>query len=256
MTRILTALVLIPTISYFVVWAHPWAFAAVLAAVGLLCYREFNTIAAAHGFEAPGWIGYPLGLLILLAPHLEWWTAPVAIFCLAYALTTKDLKDALPRGAALIAGVFYIFGSWRCAIGLREISPWWLFFALALNWVGDAAAMYVGRAFGRHKLAPRVSPGKSWEGSAASVVASLAFGFLLFPRVLPETPWWMIAALGLLGNVAGQVGDLAESALKRGAGLKDSGSSLPGHGGWLDRVDSSLFAVPAVYLAKQLLTLL
>jgi phosphatidate cytidylyltransferase len=135
----------------------------------------------------------------------------------------------------------------RCAIDLRGISQYWLFFALSLNWVGDIAALYIGRMIGRHKLAPLVSPGKSWEGAAASMIASVAYGALYFPRLLPSVP--LLEALGLaaLANIAGQLGDLCESALKRGAGVKDSGTLLPGHGGWLDRVDSTLFALPVVY---------
>ena len=121
-------------------------------------------------------------------------------------------------------------------------------FALALSWVGDSAAFYVGRTLGKHRLAPRVSPKKSWEGSAASVAASMLFGWLFLRWTLPQVPAWHAIPLAAAGNVAGQVGDLVESAIKRGAGVKDSGTILPGHGGFLDRVDSTLFALPVVWL--------
>jgi phosphatidate cytidylyltransferase len=121
-----------------------------------------------------------------------------------------------------------------------------LFFALAMNWIGDSAAYYVGRKLGRHRLAPIVSPKKSWEGAIASVLASLLFGLLYLPHLLPELRIWQIVLMAVLGNIAGQIGDLSESAMKRGAGLKDSGTLLPGHGGMLDRVDSSLFSLPVV----------
>jgi phosphatidate cytidylyltransferase len=115
-----------------------------------------------------------------------------------------------------------------------------------LNWVGDSAAYYVGRKLGRHKLAPRISPGKSWEGSIASVAASIVFAVVYLTRLIPSVEIWQAVLLGGVGNIAGQIGDLAESALKRGAGVKDSGTMLPGHGGWLDRVDSILFAMPVI----------
>jgi phosphatidate cytidylyltransferase len=171
----------------------------------------------------------------------------IAMLALISAMRAPELRDSLPRAAALILGILYIFGCWHTAVGLRALSPYWLFFGLALNWIGDTAAMAVGRAIGRHKLAPRISPGKSWEGSVASVVASVLFGMLYAHWALPSAPVWLPGALAFAGNVAGQVGDLCESALKRGAGMKDSGTLLPGHGGWLDRVDSSLFSVPVVY---------
>ena len=117
-----------------------------------------------------------------------------------------------------------------------------------LNWVGDTAAYYAGKGFGRHKLAPRLSPAKSWEGAAASLLASVAFGALYLGWLLPVVPMGQRLAISAAGNIAGQIGDLSESAMKRGAGLKDSGTLLPGHGGWLDRVDSTLFAMPVIYL--------
>jgi phosphatidate cytidylyltransferase len=160
----------------------------------------------------------------------------------------NDLAKSLPRTALLLVGVVYVFGCWRYAVLLRNVSPYWLLFALALSWVGDIAAYYVGRSLGRHHLAPRVSPKKSWEGSAASVAASVIFGWWFVRWTLPQVPAWHAVLLAALGNAAGQLGDLVESAIKRGAGVKDSGTILPGHGGFLDRVDSTLFALPVVYL--------
>ena len=116
-----------------------------------------------------------------------------------------------------------------------------------VNWIGDTGAYYVGKNFGRHKLAPAVSPGKTWEGAAASAVTGVVFGLIYLPLAIKGTSLPIAGALALAANVAGQVGDLAESAIKRGAGVKDSGSLLPGHGGMLDRVDSSMFALPVLY---------
>ncbi len=248
MKRVLTALVLIPTFCYVILWSPQWAFLATAAAVSVLCFREYAELASLHEIAKPGLFGYAAGLLVLFVPGRDAaFLVLVAILAMALALRSRELTDVLPGAAALLLGVLYVFGTLRCAIELRAMQAYWLFFALSLNWVGDIAALYVGKMIGRHKLAPRVSPAKSWEGAAASVLASVVYGAIYLPRLLPAAP--LAEALGLTAaaNIAGQLGDLCESALKRGAGVKDSGTLLPGHGGWLDRVDSSLFALPVVY---------
>ncbi|HXN45322.1 MAG TPA: phosphatidate cytidylyltransferase [Bryobacteraceae bacterium] len=248
MKRILTAVVVAPLVVYAVGWGHFYFFLAVVSTVALLCYYEYAEIVAAYGIGKPGPLGYAAGLAVLLVPREpEFVIVLAALFALVLGLTGSDLAKGLPRAAALLFGVVYIFGSWRIAILLRERSPWWLLFALLLNWLGDSAAYYIGSRVGRHKMAPTVSPKKSWEGAVASLVASTIFAALYLPRLIPAVTLGPAIILGVAGNFAGQVGDLAESALKRGAGVKDSGTMLPGHGGWLDRVDSVLFALPMIY---------
>jgi len=247
MKRILTAAALIPIAAYAVFWAGPWVFLAILGAVACLCYREYDAIAAGLGFGAPGPAGYIFGAALLLWRGDAWplFTA-AALFALAWWLRGNPAHFLL-RAGLFLTGVTYVFGSWRCAIPLREQSPHWLMYGLVLNWVGDMGAYYVGRRFGRHKMAPAVSPNKSWEGAAASLVTSIlvAGGYLLW--AVPGIPVWHVVLLTAAANAAGQLGDLAESAMKRGAGVKDSGAILPGHGGFLDRVDSTLFALPVIY---------
>lgn len=248
MKRVLTALILIPAFCYIVLWAPVWAFMAAVVLVAILCYREYAELVSLHQIDKPGVFGLVAGVLLLFLPGKDFaFLVLIAILALALALRSRDMAEVLPSGAALLFGVVYVFGSLRCGIDLRGISQYWLFFALSLNWVGDIAALYVGRALGRHKLAPRVSPAKSWEGAVASTVASVVYGALYFPRLLPSVPLAEALGLAAIANIAGQLGDLCESALKRGAGVKDSGTLLPGHGGWLDRVDSTLFALPVVY---------
>jgi phosphatidate cytidylyltransferase len=248
MKRVLTALALMPIVVWVVLGADPWIFLAVLAAAACICYREYNEIAAGYGFGAPGMVGYGAGLLLLV-----WWEVPwgamvgVTVVALVMVMREEDLAHALPRAALLLTGVLYVFGCWKCARPLRELNPHWLMYGLLLNWVGDIGAYYIGRPFGKHKLAPRVSPNKSWEGSIASLIVSLVVGTLYVQRFLPGVPLWRAAALSVAANIAGQLGDLAESAMKRGAHVKDSGGILPGHGGLLDRVDSTLFALPVIY---------
>ncbi len=254
MKRILTAAILAPLIVYVAVWAPGPLFLAVLTAVALLCHYEYSGIVASYGIERPGPVGYAGGLIVLLTPiDPALAITVIGLVAVGLGVARDDFRTALPRAGALLVGVVYIFGAWRWAIFLRQKSSYWLLFALALSWAGDIAAYYVGKNFGRHKLAPRVSPGKSWEGAAASLAASMVFGFFYLKYLIPPVAPWQGLLLAGAGNLAGQMGDLAESALKRGAGVKDSGSMLPGHGGWLDRVDSTLFAVPVVYWLVMLL---
>ena len=261
MKRAITALVLAPVAVYSVLFAPPQLFLAVVLAFGVLCYREYARMTDAWAMP-----GYVAGLLILIAPlnqaALILFLTALAVLCLT--LSSEDFGKGTARAAATVMGVAYIFGAWKTAILLHEIdSPaighltagsYWLMFALVMNWVGDTGAYYVGRAFGKHKLAPHVSPGKSWEGAAASAVTAIVFGLIYLPLTIGGTSLWAAGGISLVANAAGQVGDLAESALKRGAGVKDSGTMLPGHGGMLDRVDSSLFAMPVVYTMVMLLS--
>jgi phosphatidate cytidylyltransferase len=254
MKRVLTALVLFPLVTYVVLWSPPWALLAVTAVVALLCFYEYSGIAAAYQPGRPTPLGYLAGLLILVLPgdgYIQGALLTVialALIALSLALRADDLRAGIARAAFLLLGVVYVFGSWRYAPLLAARNRYWLLYALVVNWIGDIGAYYVGRAAGRHKLAPIVSPGKSWEGAAASLTASLIFGVFFLHWAIPAVPPAMALALTTVANVAGQFGDLCESALKRGAGVKDSGTLLPGHGGWLDRVDSTLFTLPVVYL--------
>ncbi len=249
MKRVLTAAALVPIIVWVVIFAGFWPFLGVVIAAAFLSYREYDSIAAGFGFGAPGWIGYALGLLVLLRDDDATWLLIVLIALAAFLLSMRDedLAKSLPRAALLLTGIVYIFGCWKCAILLRERNAHWLMYGLLLNWIGDVGAYYVGRSLGRHKLASRVSPKKTWEGAAASVVTSVVVAGAYLTHFVPEVSWPVAIGLTAAANAAGQVGDLAESAMKRGAGVKDSGTILPGHGGFLDRVDSTLFALPVIY---------
>jgi phosphatidate cytidylyltransferase len=244
MKRVVTALFLVPIAVYSALFAPWWIVFTVIAIAALLSFREYAMITESF---AP--LGYVAGILILAAPQHEtillMILSTLAAMCLI--LSASDPAKGFARSAALVLGIIYIFGSWKTGILLHDINPNWLMFGLMVNWIGDTGAFYVGRRFGRHKLAPLVSPGKSWEGAAASVVSGVAFGLIYIPLTIKGTSLLVAGLLALAANVAGQVGDLAESAVKRGAGVKDSGTLLPGHGGLLDRVDSTMFALPVLY---------
>lgn len=260
MKRVVTALFLVPVCIYSALFAPWWFFFGIVAIVALLCMREYAAITDTF---AP--LGYLAGLLLLFAPQHESLllivVAALAAMCLQFS--TASAEKGFARAASLALGIVYIFGSWKTGILLHDgnekpaafgvlAGHHWLMFGLMVNWIGDTSAYYVGKNFGRHKMAPAISPGKSWEGAAASAVTGMIFGVIYLPLAIRGTSPLIAGALALAANIAGQVGDLAESAVKRGAGVKDSGGLLPGHGGMLDRVDSSMFALPVLYTLSTL----
>lgn len=251
MKRVLTAALLLPPVVYIILAGHWLIFLAAVSLISLVCYYEFTRMACAHGVDADGPVGYAAAIVILAVPRLDFaLAAAAAILGLAVSLRARDLSRVLPRAAVFVLGLAYTVAPWRCAVALRgsgDDGPHWLLYALSLAWVGDIAAYYVGSLFGRHKMTPRISPGKSWEGAFAGLAASVAFGVAYLGWFVPDAPLTEVVPLTLVAGIAGQFGDLCESALKRGAGIKDSGSLLPGHGGWLDRLDACLFTMPVVY---------
>jgi phosphatidate cytidylyltransferase len=262
MKRVVTAFFLVPIAVYGTLFAPGWLFLAIVALVAVLCFREYAEITDSF---AP--LGYIAGILILIAPQQETILliilAALAAMCLP--LAAANLDKSLARSASLVLGIVYIFGSWKMAVLLHDSASrpaafgvtaghHWLMFGLMVNWLGDTGAYYIGKNFGKRKLAAAVSPGKTWEGAAASAVTGVVFGLIYLPLAIPGTSFLVAGLLALATNVAGQVGDLAESAIKRGVGVKDSGTLLPGHGGFLDRVDSTMFALPVLYTLLTLLT--
>lgn len=189
MTRVLTALILLPVFVYVILWSPEWLFLIVVCVVSIFCFREYSRLVELYTIPPPGLFGYVAGLLIVILPQNSYWFLMViALLAMALGLRMRDLNEALPYAACLVLGVMYTFGSLRAGVELHARSPWWLFFALSLNWVGDTAAYYAGRAIGRHKLSPRVSPGKSWEGAIASVMATAIYGAIYLPNRLPDFP--------------------------------------------------------------------
>jgi phosphatidate cytidylyltransferase len=224
----------------------------VLALVALLCMREFFLLSRHRGFEPFSVLGYGAGALLVAGPHLPQpaFFVLLCIVLLLLGLQPSRRVDALfGSAAATLLGLIYVCGPFALAAMLYAASPHWLFVTLLLAWVGDSAAYYVGRAIGRHKLAPSISPGKTWEGTIASAVLSVVAGVAYLLYFQPgQVSIFAALFFSLTVNAAGQLGDLAESALKRSARMKDSGTLLPGHGGMLDRMDNFLFAAPTAYL--------
>jgi len=162
--------------------------------------------------------------------------------------TKRPLVEALPAAGISASGLLLVAFPLSFSVrlhGLGREGPWLLLFALVITWAGDSVAYFAGRAIGKHPLAPHLSPKKTWEGTVASFAGSLLVA-VVFTRWL-SAPLAQLLAMAGAGNVAGQFGDLLESAYKRSAGVKDSGGLLPGHGGILDRIDALILAIPVVW---------
>lgn len=302
MQRVLTAVVLIPLVVLAVFKAPFWLYAVIIALIALACTDEYLNIAAAHNLRplrtltyisVLALLGYyylsvvirglrPLGLRgfqTLRDPFTQYEILLVIVslvpfVMLATAMRTEDLRQALPSAAVSYIAVPYVgitLGFLLFTRGLIPDGAFAIFYLLLVVWSGDICAYYVGRAIGRHRLAPRISPGKSWEGAAASILGSMIIGTLILVynrpiterlydwkllsgesvlsvKPTPETNTiWMAILVSVSINIAAQLGDLVESMMKRGADVKDSGRVLPGHGGVLDRIDALLFASPVLW---------
>ncbi len=284
MKRVLTAVVLIPIVLLIVFRAPMWLFTAVVLLVALLAVAEFAGLVHAHGYDVDRRALEFLLVVFFVLAVLPWGWEEIAVLLLggmllmALAMRRIELREMLPSAAAGVLALIYIAATLMSLVLLRA-HPWGKFLLLYLFvvvWSGDTFAYYTGRAIGRHKLAPRISPGKTWEGTLASIIGSTVLGVLMFafaPSIVGflmrlhllrssdavsspawlSPPIWIAALLSLCINIAAQVGDLVESAIKRGAGVKDSGALLPGHGGILDRIDALLFAAPVALVLIQVL---
>jgi phosphatidate cytidylyltransferase len=277
--RILTAVVLIPLVLALVWWGPPAVTAAVTALVAILALAEFFQLADRMGLRAfRKWTMFSTALLFYAEYSLgrvetHTLTGGVSIVrdaaggvlsieavllvflfgCASIGLATRQpLADVLPAMAASAAGLIFVALPFSYLVRLNEIERLGrelLLFTLFLIWAGDMLAYFVGRSLGRIPMAPALSPKKTWEGAMGNMIASLLVG-VLFARWMQMDALTMLVIAGL-GNIAGQMGDLVESAYKRGAAVKDSGTIVPGHGGVLDRIDSLILAAPVVWAAYQ-----
>jgi phosphatidate cytidylyltransferase len=277
--RVFTALVLIPIVVALVWWGPAWVFAAVAALVAILAlveffdlgeriamrpFRKWTIVCAAGLFYAQYSLGlvethsfaqgYSIvrsatgGVLSIEAVLLVFVFGAVGI-----GLATRwALHEVLPAIAISSAGLLFVALPFSYLVRINEINlvgRKLVLFTLCLIWAGDILAYFVGRGLGRVPMAPALSPNKTWEGALGNLLASLLVG-VFFAKWLQMEATQMLVIAGL-ANIAGQMGDLIESAWKRGAAVKDSSNLLPGHGGVLDRVDSLILASPVVWAAYQ-----
>jgi phosphatidate cytidylyltransferase len=276
--RVATAAVLIPFVVGIVLWGSTAIVSLCIAFVTLLALFEYFALGEAIGHRAYRFWTASCALILV---YVQWRAASVATYALSGGLTAyrntewfaggrpsieealflfvlgiaaitlftkRPLVEALPAAGISSSGLVLVAFPLSFAIrihGLGTQGPVLLLFAMVIIWVGDTAAYFVGRSIGKYKLAPHLSPKKTWEGTVASFLGSLGVA-LIFASFM-TVPLRHLLAMAAVGNVAGQVGDLLESAYKRSAGIKDSGSLLPGHGGVLDRIDALILAIPVVW---------
>jgi phosphatidate cytidylyltransferase len=287
MQRVLSAAVLIPLVLLAVLKSPDWLFITITGIFALLAADEYLRLGEHYAPVPRRFIVFVIGLLFGamalssagkvafgedgkgLIVYVILVLALLPLLLMATAMRRGDLKRALPSAAISFAALPYIFVPLASLALIHSMRKGWFFIVLLFFavWSGDIFAYYVGRTYGLHKLSPRISPAKSWEGAIASVVGAALVAVLLcmgapaiegwlsglhllrttpdyFQTMLATPPMWVAILFAVIVNPIAQIGDLVESMIKRGAGVKDSGALIPGHGGLLDRIDALLFAAP------------
>ena len=276
--RVITALWGVPLLIAAVWFEEPLPWFTILVAIwGLLATLEFYRMVAASKIAPLTYFGLIWTLLFILSPHLDPTIYPIILsphldynfltpplltsgvmLSLIWLLLRRQKEEAFIDWAWTMAGILYVGWLLSYLVALRGLDDGinWVFLALFATFGSDTTAFFIGRALGRHRLAPSISPGKTWEGTIGGIFGAIIVSLLftlptLFtlpnPLYLQDFSYWQAILLGLLVSIFGQLGDLVESLLKRNMRVKDSGKLLPGHGGFLDRIDSIVFAGIVVY---------
>jgi phosphatidate cytidylyltransferase len=236
--RELTSLAAAPLIIWIVGWGPPWSFTAFVVVVALLALYEFLVFGEKKGY-------------VVRTVSVE-----IAVFAILLAIPAffifrgADLETALPGTAVSVLGTLYVGMLCGAVLRLRldfPVGPKLVFFLFLVVWLGDAGAYYVGKRFGKTKLSPRVSPKKTVEGGIGGIMTSVLAAVVIHFTFFPEFPLVHALIAAIILSVTGVIGDLTESMWKRSADVKDSGTLIPGHGGFLDRSDSILFTAPILY---------
>lgn len=253
--RILTAAIALPLLAAAIFLGPSWLVPTIALGAALLGYREILSLAAPSGASRL----WPGGFTLLVAafasvlhPHPPLWPLALVVLLSMSLGLSSDMQTTIPSAAVASLGAFYLGGLCGTIAALRVMGdpsegPWRVTLLLVTVMTADTFAYFGGRAFGRHRLAPRVSPGKTVEGGAFSLVGGALGALIVRSLGLPAIPVSQALGLGAAVAVAATLGDLVESMLKRWAGVKDSGALFPGHGGMLDRLDSLLFGSAVLY---------
>jgi phosphatidate cytidylyltransferase len=255
--RVISSVIAVPIIVVAVWLGTPWL--AILAAIaGVIAINEFYRLTGVNKVIPMAVCGNILTILFIIHPQFNFSAAQVSMLVTAAVVVPLALMIFLPKQEGLfrmwawtLTGAMYIGWLIGYMIAIRlDAGRNWLFLMFFCTFGSDIAAYFVGKAIGKHKMAPVISPKKSWEGAAAGLLGGALMGYLFTLNTPVQVPLSAISGiiLGVFVSLFGQVGDLAESLLKRGTGVKDSGTIMPGHGGMMDRLDSLLFAAIAVYL--------
>ncbi len=254
--REITALIAAPIAIWIVGWGHEYVFDAAIALIAILALHEFLSLGKAKGYDVPIVLCILIMLVIMAAFILQDLSVEIGMFTAllvipaSYVFSRKPLQDSLPSSAIAVLATTYVGMLGGSLIRLRNDFPvgWKLvFFLLLVVWLGDSGAYYVGKNFGKHKLSPLISPKKTVEGLAGGIATSIITALVIHFTFFKEMPLHHAIIAGVILSFAGVIGDLAESMWKRSADVKDSGTLIPGHGGFLDRFDSIFFTAPILY---------
>ncbi|ULA67465.1 MAG: Phosphatidate cytidylyltransferase [Nitrospira sp.] len=263
--RVMAAVVFLPVFYVLVHDLGPIAFFGLVVISGMLAATEFYRLQLAHA-PWPWWSWMGVAATGLLLSSIQWPTViadrtvllgtVVMALCMPL-LSGKPLRDSLTDGMVLVMGVLYIGLSLSYLLLIRALPDGALliFFVVLVTWAADTGAYIAGKSVGRHPLAPVVSPKKTYEGLAGGILLACLGAVMARSWFLPAFSLVDCLVLGVLLTLAGLIGDLAESAMKRSTGFKDSGALIPGHGGMLDRLDSLLFTGPAFYYYVAIVTI-
>jgi len=257
--RELSALVLSPLAIYVIWWSPQYVYDAVIGLIAGLALYEFLVLGRRKGYQLPIVLCILVMLFIILAFVLEPISVEMGVFLTLlvipawYVFSRGSLDDALPSSAIAVMATLYVGMLGGSLIRLRNdfwpnIGPKLVLFLLLVVWLGDAGAYYIGKQFGRHPMSPRISPKKTIEGGIGGIATAIITAVVIHFTFFKEFPLVHAIIAGVVLSVAGVVGDLAESMWKRSAAVKDSGTLIPGHGGFLDRFDSIFFTAPILYV--------
>ncbi len=254
--RWLTALTIGPILVLVIYKGSELSFLLLILLVATISLHEFYDMVCGQEARMLRLAGVVVGLLPIIAVYsgdlrhiLGTLVLCVIGFFVISLLHNRPTIHIINTMGKRILGTLYISLFTSHFLLIRELSfgKEWVLFVLAAIFAGDTGAYYAGRAFGRHKLTPSISPHKTIEGAIGGLLANLVAGITIRSLILPDVELWDILLLSIFVGIMGQLGDLCESMIKRAADVKDSGKLLPGHGGILDRVDSLLFAAPITY---------
>jgi phosphatidate cytidylyltransferase len=260
--RWITGIIAAPILFLIVWYGSEEVFAALIVLVILAAFYEYSNLVFGSGHSWEKWEGMIIAFLVpatAIAGNLQTLMAVVSFSILGvfilFLLRINQTSFNIGPLAKLVMGIMYIPFMLSHIIMMRQAENGivWIFFILILAFSGDIAAFYIGRAYGKRKLIPLVSPGKTVEGTLGLVVGSTAACILFQSLFFAALPFIHALVLGFFGSIIGQLGDLCESAIKRTSGAKDSGTILMGHGGLLDRLDCLIFIVPFVYYYQSIL---
>ncbi len=269
--RVITAVVAVPLLLWLLLAGPPWAFAILIAAAVVVAAWELVSMVQggegrlAQVITCIACLGLAAAIYLTSSPtqapdgHVVLATASggiLAIF-IAHLFSFKEIeKVSLHVGTGALALVYCAVMPTMLALLFRDAGddgPAWVLMSMAVVWGSDTGAYFAGRAFGKHKLAPRVSPKKTIEGAVGGLLTSVVAVFVFKYTLLPQLELWQVFVVAIPANILGQIGDLCESVIKRAHGVKDSGVIIYGHGGLLDRIDALIFAIPWFYVCQHYL---